>query len=127
MFALRAHSTHSPHHRIRWGHAAAVLAALILVGCGRSGGGPSVAGESVSSTTDTTTTTIATTTTTTQQTYVVQSGDSLSVIANRFGVDTKTLADFNAISDPNSIQVGQSLAIPPTTLATTESEPISEP
>ncbi|MEZ5227626.1 MAG: LysM domain-containing protein [Acidimicrobiales bacterium] len=56
--------------------------------------------------------------TTVQVNYVVQSGDSLSVIASRFGVSTQALADFNAISDVNSIVVGQELSIPPTTVAT---------
>ena len=46
-------------------------------------------------------------------TYVIQPGDSLSVVAQRFGVSLQELADFNAISDPNSIKEGQELAIPP--------------
>ena len=46
-------------------------------------------------------------------TYVIQSGDSLSVVAQRFGVSLQELADFNAISDPNSIKEGQELRIPP--------------
>ncbi|MEZ5342675.1 MAG: LysM domain-containing protein [Acidimicrobiales bacterium] len=46
-------------------------------------------------------------------TYVIQPGDSLSVVAQRFGVSLRELADFNAISDPNSIKEGQELRIPP--------------
>ncbi len=52
---------------------------------------------------------------TTTPEYIVQQGDSLSVIAQRFGVSTDDLADFNGIEDENDIQVGQTLTIPPTT------------
>ncbi len=54
-----------------------------------------------------------------QVTYVIQSGDSLSIIAQRFGVSTQQLADFNAIADVHAIKVGQELTIPPVTVATT--------
>ena len=46
-------------------------------------------------------------------TYVIQAGDSLSSVAERFGVTLQDLADFNAIEDPNSIKEGQELVIPP--------------
>ena len=50
---------------------------------------------------------------------VYRPGDRLveSELAERFGVSTKELADFNAIADVHAIQVGQELAIPPTTAA----------
>ena len=89
--------------------------------CGRGGDGAEVAGTDVTqATTATTATTVpppTTTTVPTQVTYVVQSGDSLSVIASRFGVPVADLANFNAITDVDSLQVGQQLAIPPTTVA----------
>lgn len=44
--------------------------------------------------------------------YVVQPGDSLSVIADRFGMSVEELAQANDIADPNLIQVGQKLVIP---------------
>ena len=44
--------------------------------------------------------------------YIVQAGDSITKIANKFNLDPTTLADFNNIDDWNSIQVGQSLQIP---------------
>ncbi|MDA3040812.1 MAG: LysM domain-containing protein [Actinomycetota bacterium] len=100
------------------------LAAWTLVGsaCGRSADETAdttlpavqVAGETTAPTT-----TVPTTTVPTQVTYVVQAGESLSVIASRFGVDVRALADFNAIADVDSLKVGQLLSIPPTTIATT--------
>ncbi len=46
------------------------------------------------------------------QTYTVASGDSLSKIANRFGVTPREIAQLNGIKDPNKIRVGQSLKLP---------------
>lgn len=45
-------------------------------------------------------------------TYVVQSGDTLSSIARRFGVSVAAIADANAIDDPNVIATGWTLQIP---------------
>jgi LysM repeat protein len=45
-------------------------------------------------------------------TYVVQRGDSLSRIAQRFGVTTAQLAAANNIANPSRIYVGQTLTIP---------------
>jgi hypothetical protein len=45
--------------------------------------------------------------------YTVKAGDSLSSIADQFGVSQEALANLNNIDDPNSLQVGQELAIPP--------------
>ena len=44
--------------------------------------------------------------------YVVQSGDSITSIAEQFSVSPTVLADFNNIADWNTIQVGQVLYIP---------------
>jgi LysM repeat protein len=49
---------------------------------------------------------------TNQQTYTVREGDSLSGIANRFGVTEKELQKTNHLSDPNAIYAGQVLVIP---------------
>lgn len=43
----------------------------------------------------------------TTTTYTVQSGDTLSGIAQRYGVTVQELCDWNNISDPNLIYVGQ--------------------
>lgn len=44
--------------------------------------------------------------------YVVQAGDSLSDIAEQFGLTLKELQDANNIENPDSIYVGQILKIP---------------
>lgn len=46
------------------------------------------------------------------QVYVVQSGDSLSSIAGRFGCTSDDLVEANGLADPNLLQVGQALQIP---------------
>jgi len=48
------------------------------------------------------------------QVYIVKPGDTLSGIAQRFGVGLKALLQANQISDPNLLQVGQKLRIPTT-------------
>lgn len=52
----------------------------------------------------------------TMQVYVVQAGDTMSRIANQFGIPLQTLIDANkeAIPDPNSLQIGQEVIIPVT-------------
>lgn len=44
--------------------------------------------------------------------YVVESGDTLSVIAERFGVSVAALSEANGITDVNTIRPGQELIIP---------------
>jgi LysM repeat protein len=46
-------------------------------------------------------------------TYVVQPGDTLTGISVRLKVDLDELIALNKIEDPNSLQVGQKLKIPP--------------
>lgn len=48
------------------------------------------------------------------QVYVVVSGDTLSAIAARFGTSLDALVAANGLSDPNALQVGQTLNIPST-------------
>ncbi len=53
----------------------------------------------------------------TLQIYVVQAGDTMSRIANRFGVPLQVLCDVNkaAIPDCNRVPIGQEVIIPATT------------
>lgn len=57
----------------------------------------------------------ATTTTVAQQAeyYTIQQGDTLFGIAQAFGVTMDELISFNAIADPDAIQAGQRIQIPP--------------
>ena len=45
--------------------------------------------------------------------YVVQSGDLLSVIAQKCGVSVEAIKALNPTIDPNNIQVGQKILLPP--------------
>ena len=100
---------------------ALVTGMLLLAACGRTapeeGATTLEASISPSSTLAVITTLPATTVPppTTTPEYIVQQGDSLSAIAQRFGVSTEDLANFNGIEDADSIQVGQTLTIPPAT------------
>jgi spore germination protein len=42
----------------------------------------------------------------------VKRGESLSIIAERYGVSLEALIEANDIDDPNKIEVGQELVIP---------------
>jgi LysM repeat protein len=61
----------------------------------------------------TVTTTIAVTTTVPPVFYVVAEGDNLGGIAQKFGITVADLIAANAIADPNRIEVGQQLVVPP--------------
>ncbi len=50
-----------------------------------------------------------------EQIYVVVKGDTLSHIANKYGTTYQKLAEYNNISNPNLIRVGQKIKIPGTT------------
>ncbi len=51
--------------------------------------------------------------------YTIQQGDTLFGIAQSFGVSMSDLISYNAIADPDAIQAGQRLKIPPTATTTT--------
>ena len=46
------------------------------------------------------------------KTYVVQSGDSLSLIAKRYNATTRDLMSLNGLTSPNKLRVGQKLKLP---------------
>jgi LysM repeat protein len=45
--------------------------------------------------------------------YAIQSGDTLSTIANEYGVTVDALLAANQLGDPNRLEVGQVILIPP--------------
>jgi lysozyme len=106
---------------VGWLAIIAVLLPVMVAACGDDSGS---AGTLPPLITTTTTTTILVTTTTTVTYYVVQSGDTLSKIANRFSVDQAELMAINGITDPDHIEKGQELRIPPPK-AVTETLPVS--
>lgn len=58
------------------------------------------------------TTTNPSTSTSSDTVYIVQKGDTLSGIAARYGTTYQALAQYNGISNPNVINVGQRIRIP---------------
>ena len=59
------------------------------------------------------TTTPAPTNTAGYTNYTVKEGDTLSSIANANGLTSKQLADYNGITNADSLTIGQVLKIPP--------------
>jgi LysM repeat protein len=57
--------------------------------------------------------------------YTVQKGDTLSSIASMYGTSWKKLAEYNALSNPNKLLVGQEIRIPGGRSATVA--PVSRP
>ena len=51
--------------------------------------------------------------TTAEQTYIVKAGDNPESIATQFGIKTAELIAANNIEDPQKLQIGQTLKIPP--------------
>jgi LysM repeat protein len=95
--------------------AAAVLLPLAVVACGDDAKSTDTLPPIF---TTTTTTTLNVTTTTVLQVYEVQPGDGLGKIADKFGVTIDELMAANGITDPDHIEVGQKLNIPPPTPTT---------
>lgn len=58
-------------------------------------------------------------------THVVQSGETLSDIADGVGVDSATLADLNALDDVNLLSVGQTIKLPTKSSGAAASAPAS--
>jgi LysM repeat protein len=62
--------------------------------------------------TTTSTTTIPPSTTEAQRFYEIQEGDTLTEIADRFGVPIQAIMRLNAIRDQNAIYAGQLIELP---------------
>lgn len=105
----------------------AVALMALTAACGSSDKGASQTLPPIATTT--TTTTLPPTTTTVPDFYIIQKGDSLFAIAQKFGLTFNELAAFNGIANPDDIQAGQKLRIPkpgeaiPTTVASTTIPP----
>jgi LysM repeat protein len=69
--------------------------------------------------TTTSTTTIPPSTTRPQRFYEIQDGDTLTEIADRFGVPIEAIMRLNAIRDQNAIYAGQLIELPERTPPTT--------
>ena len=98
-----------------------LAAAVFLVGCG---------GDNKSTTPTTPLPTVppdagdvSETTTTLPAVYIVKAGESLSGIAKMFGLSVTDLISANGLTDPNHIEEGQRLKIPPPTTTTTTIAP----
>ena len=59
--------------------------------------------------------------------YRIQSGDTLLRIGAKFGVSSKALQEFNGITNPNRISIGQLLKIPTATSNTNVAQAEPEP
>lgn len=89
------------------------LVPVVVASCGEE----NQAGATLPAIATTTSTTISLITTTiVRQYYEVKSGDRLGNIANLLGVDMNELMALNNITNPNIIEVGQALLIPPPTI-----------
>lgn len=88
---------------------AVAVVLLFTAACGGDGDDPppTTTSAPVTAPPETTPTTAAVTT------HTVEPGDTLFLIAQRFGTSVEAIAQANGISDPNVIEVGQVLQIPP--------------
>ena len=59
----------------------------------------------------------------TTQEYIIQSGDTYSSIAPKFGVSIKALQVANPTVDPAKLQIGKKIMIPPPTATTASAAP----
>ena len=94
--------------------AVTVITSLTLVACGGDDASvetlpPMTAAPSAAPTSLGATTTLPAA----EEFYTIQQGDTLFGIAQAFGVSVDDLISFNAIADPDAIQAGQRLQIPP--------------
>ena len=87
----------------------------ILSGLLTDGGGGSSSASTTIDGQQSTTTSGAPTTTGPLQKYVVQSGDTLYRIAERFNLSAPALVEINNIKNPDNVPAGTELLLPPST------------
>jgi LysM repeat protein len=90
-------------------HLVIAVVLLFAAACGGDGDDPppTTTSAPVTAPPETTPTTVA------APTHTVEPGDTLFLLARRFGTSVEAIAQANGISDPNAIEVGQVLQIPP--------------
>jgi LysM repeat protein len=91
--------------------AVVVVLAVVAAGCGTTDSASQDRLPPIQTTMPSTTTT-STTVAPADFLYVVQSGDTLGKIAERFSVTIAAIVERNGLSSPDDIQAGQSLEIP---------------
>lgn len=99
--------------------AVALLALGATAACGGDDSAEPATLPPLTSTPPSSTTTPPTSTSGPAKFYEVQPGDSLSSIADQFDVRIEDLIAVNGILDPDHIQAGQKLEIPPPTVLVT--------
>jgi LysM repeat protein len=102
---------------------AAVMLPVVAAACGSSSATAELTMPPLLTTTTTSTTVYVPTTTPQITSYVVQSGDTLSKIAGRFGVKAADIMALNGITRPDHIERGQKLKIPPPSADPTPTQP----
>jgi len=93
-----------------------VAGLLVMVGMSACGGGGENAYDTLPLITAATQPPELTTTTTLPEAveyYTIQQGDTLYGIAQSFGITLDDLIAFNGITDPDAIEAGQRLKVPP--------------
>ncbi len=73
--------------------------------------------------TTTSTTTTTTPPTTRPETYEIKPGEGLFTVAEKFGIGLAVLAAYNGIDNPDYVQAGQVIMLPPVDGVTTTSAP----
>lgn len=84
----------------------------ILCGLGACGTTDEASRQTLPPLVTTTTSTTTTTTLPTDETYTIQAGDSLIVIAAQRGVTVEAIMELNDIENANDIEAGQTIRIP---------------
>jgi LysM repeat protein len=89
--------------------ATVIVVAVLAVSCGDDDGGDEVLPPIRTTTTITTT---STTVNTSRIFYEIKPGETLSQIAESFGVPYQAIVELNGITDPDDIPAGETIEIP---------------
>ena len=105
-----------------------IAGALLVRSCSDDDGDAAPAVLPPLSSSTSTTSTTSTTTPPVIRTYEIRQGDSLFSIAQLFGISVTALAELNGIDDPDRIEAGQILQLPPnaTSTSSTSSVPTAD-